>query len=161
VQSLAALIAQVPALLLADNRTALASLLDVVTVNQQTTLPGLVNVNTAPAEVLAALPGMDEEIAQSIDEYRTQGGNDFSSVVWLLDVEAVGQARFLQLLPSITARSFQYRVDAVGVAGARNVFRRVSVVLDRSRPEVPAIAWRDVTDWGAPLDLAAEGEEGQ
>jgi hypothetical protein len=136
-------------------------LLDVATVSQQTTLPGLVNVNTAPKEVLAALPGLDEEIAQSIDEYRTQGGNDFSSVAWLLDVEAVGQARFLQLLPVTTARSFQYRVDAVGVAGARNVFRRLSVVLDRSRPEAPPIAWRDVTDWGAPLDLVAEGEEGQ
>jgi DNA uptake protein ComE-like DNA-binding protein len=161
VQSMAELLQQVPALLLAENRKALGSLLDVATVSQQTMLPGLVNVNTAPPEVLAALPGLDEEVAQSIDGYRKQGGGDFSSVTWLLDIDGVGTGRFLQLLPSITARSFQYRVDALGVCGSRNVFRRFSVVLDRSRPDVPAIAWRDVTDWGAPLDLVAEAGEQQ
>jgi type II secretory pathway component PulK len=153
---MAALLQQVPALLLPANRKALGFLLDVATVSQATTLPGLVNVNTAPQEVLAALPGLDGGIAQAIDAYRKQGGTDFSSVAWLLDVDGVRPELFLQLLPSVTARSFQYRVDAVGVAGARNVFRRMSVVLDRSRPDVPPIAWRDVTEWGAPLDLAAE-----
>jgi hypothetical protein len=155
---MAALLERVPALLLQQNRKALGSLLDVATVSQETAARGLVNVNTAPPEVLAALPGLDEQTAEAIDAYRKQGGSDFSSVTWLLDVQAVGPQRFLPLLPLITARSFQYRVDAVGVAGARNVFRRLAVVLDRSRSNVPPIAWRDVTEWGAPFDLVAEAE---
>jgi type II secretory pathway component PulK len=155
---MASLLQQVPGLLLKENRTALASLLDVATVSEETVFPGLVNVNTAPAEVLAALPGLDAQTAEAIDAYRKQGGGDFSSMAWLLDVDGVGPERFLPLLPMITTRSFRYRVDAVGVSGSRNVFRRLAVVLDRSRSDVPAIAWRDVTEWGAPFDLVAESE---
>lgn len=160
-ETMADLLVRVPALLERENREALAYLLDVATVSEADVLPGLVNVNTAPPEVLAALPGFDEDVAESIDAYRKQGGANFSSVVWLLDVEAVGPQRFLQHLPLITARSFQYRVHAVGVAGRRHAFRRLEVVLDRSRPDVPPIFWRDVTDWGAPFDFVAEAGEAQ
>ncbi len=160
-ETMADLLVRVPALLEREDREALAYLLDVATVSEADVLPGLVNVNTAPPEVLAALPGFDEDVAEAIDAYRKQGGADFSSVVWLLDVEAVGPQRFLQHLPLITARSFQYRVHAVGVAGRRHVFRRLEVVLDRSRPDVPPIFWRDVTDWGAPFDFVAEAGEAQ
>ncbi len=160
-ETMADLLVRVPALLERENREALAYLLDVGTVSEADVLPGLVNVNTAPPEVLAALPGFDEDVAEAIDAYRKHGGADFSSVVWLLDVEAVGPQRFLQRLPLITAQSFQYRVHAVGVAGRRHVFRRLEVVLDRSRPDVPPIFWRDVTDWGAPFDFVAEAGEAQ
>ena len=160
-ETMANLLVRVPALLERENRQALAYLLDVATVSEEEAFPGLVNVNTAPTSVLAALPGFDEDVAEAIDAYRKQGGADFSSVVWLLDVEAVGPVRFLQQLPLITARSFRYRVHAVGVAGQRHVFRRLEVVLDRSQPEVPPVFWRDVTDWGVPFDFVAEAGEAQ
>jgi len=161
IDGMPALLARVPALLERENRGALAYLLDVATLSGEEAFPGLVNVDTAPTAVLAALRGLDEDTAEAIDAYRRQGGADFSSVVWLLDVEAVGPQRFLQLLPLITARSFQYRVAAVGVAGSRRVFCRLDVVLDRSRPDVPPIFWREVTDRGVPFDFVAQAEETQ
>jgi len=155
---MAGLIQQVPALLERENREALAYLLDVATLSEEEALPGLVNINTAPPEVLAALPGLDEDVAEAVDAYRKQGGADFGSVVWLLE-SGVGPERFQEVLPFITARGFRYRVRAVGVAGSRNVFRRLEVVLDRSQPGVPPVFWRDVSDWGAPFDFVAQAEE--
>ncbi len=153
------LLVQAPALLERENREALAYLLDVATVSEEEVFPGLLNVSTASTPVLAALPGVTEDVAEAIDAYRRQGGADFSSVAWLLDVEELEAQRFLELLPMVTARSFQYRAHAVGVAGRANVFVRVEAVLDRSRPGAPVIYWRDVTRWGAPFDLAEEAEE--
>jgi len=157
--SMAALIPLVPALLQEENRESLAYLLDVATVDEAQTRPGLVNVNTAPLEVLRAVRGVTEEMAQAIDGFRREGGTDFSSPAWLLEVEAVGPERFLQVLPYVTTQSFQYRVEALGVGGRRNVFRRLEVVLDRARPDVPPIYWRDVTSRGEPLDLRIEAED--
>lgn len=157
-RTMADLLRRVPQLLRPENRRALAYLLDVATVREEKVLPGLVNVNTAPVEVLAALPGLDEDTAEAIDAYRRQGeGGEFGSVVWLLEA-GLSPERFLEVLPHVTVRSFQYRVQAVGVAGRRRVFRRLEVVLDRSRPGVPPIFWRDVTQWGVPFDLRAEAE---
>jgi competence protein ComEA len=52
---------------------------------------GLVNVNTATATELEALPGVGEVIAQRIIDHRTANG-PFTSVDQLLDVSGIGDA---------------------------------------------------------------------
>lgn len=52
---------------------------------------GTVNVNTASASELEALPGVGEVIAQRIIDYRTANG-PFSSVDELLEVSGIGDA---------------------------------------------------------------------
>jgi DNA uptake protein ComE-like DNA-binding protein len=149
---------EVPALLQEENRSSLAHLLDVATTSDEEEVEGLVNVNTAPVEVLATIPGVTAEIAQAIDAMREEGRADFSSPAWLLDLESVNTELFLQLLPRVTTRTYQYTVDAVGVAGRRNVYRRLEVVLDGALTDVPPIYWRDVTSRGEPFDLDADAE---
>lgn len=52
---------------------------------------GLVNVNTASAAELEALPGIGEVLAQRIVDHRTEHG-PFASVEDLLDVSGIGEA---------------------------------------------------------------------
>ena len=61
----------------------------------------LVNINTASADQLAALPGIGESYAANIIAYREEHG-PFRTVEELLQVEGIGQARFEAIIDYIT-----------------------------------------------------------
>jgi DNA uptake protein ComE-like DNA-binding protein len=140
---------------------------DHLTVNTAATIPGLINVNTASQQVLLCLPGMTPEVAQSIMDYRTVSGNDLSNIGWLLSV--VDPAVFQRFANSITCRSYQYRIHAVGRVGtpygqatggsgdgapARpGAFRRMVAVFDKlATPNPRLVYWKDQTKLGMPYD---------
>ena len=62
---------------------------------------GLVNVNTASAEELEALPGIGEVLAATIIDYRTENG-PFTSVDQLDDVSGIGPATLEELRDLVT-----------------------------------------------------------
>jgi competence protein ComEA len=62
---------------------------------------GLVNVNTATAAELEALPGVGEVTAQAIIDYRTENG-PFTSVDELLDVTGIGDVTLENLRDLVT-----------------------------------------------------------
>lgn len=137
---------------------------DAVTVMDGERIPGLVNVNTAPKAVLLALPGISEEIALKIMEYRTQPGVDLSNIGWMAEVL---QPKEVQALATfVTCRSYQFRIHAVGRIGTpySNVgtadeeakpraFRRMIAVFDKlSQPRARLVYWKDATRLGMPYD---------
>jgi competence protein ComEA len=65
------------------------------------TAGALVNVNTATAAELEALPGIGEVIAQAIVDYRTQNG-PFGTVDELLDVSGIGDATLANIRDLVT-----------------------------------------------------------
>ena len=129
-------------------------------------VPGLVNVNTAPKQVLLCLPGITEEIALKIMEYRTTPGNDLSNMGWLLNV--VEPAVLQRFAPFITCRSYQFRIHAVGRVGTPysatagmsadnqerpRAFRRMVAVFDKlAAPNPRLVYWKDQTKLGMPYD---------
>ena len=66
---------------------------------QAASLP--VNINTADAAELAALPGIGEVLAQRILDYR-RGHGDFSAVEQLTNVEGIGEGKLESILELIT-----------------------------------------------------------
>lgn len=62
---------------------------------------GLINVNTASATELEALPGVGEVIAQAIVDYRTENG-PFASVDQLLDVSGIGDVTLENIRELVT-----------------------------------------------------------
>jgi len=63
---------------------------------------GKVNINSASAQQLTALPGVGEKLAERIVEYRQKAGG-FKSVQELMNVKGVGEKSFSKLQPYLTA----------------------------------------------------------
>ena len=86
---------------------------DLVTNSNETTRPGLVNINTGPVEVLAVLPGLNSGMAEEIVSYRTANGA-FVDVGALLQVSAVTDEAFARSADLLTARSSVFKIVSVG-----------------------------------------------
>ena len=74
-----------------------------IEVPQEEILPDLspLNLNTATQEELAQLPGIGEELARRIVEYREANGA-FESVEELMEVSGIGEGKFAGLAGRIT-----------------------------------------------------------
>src|SRR5581483_11406720 len=72
-------------------------------------ISGTININTASATDLQALPGVGAKTAQRIVEYRQKNG-PFKKVEDLMNVRGIGEKNFLKLKPQLS----------VGVAKAEN-----------------------------------------
>ena len=64
----------------------------------------IVNINTASASDLEALPGIGAKTAARIVEYRQKNG-PFKKIEELMNVRGVGEKNFLKLKPQITIAS--------------------------------------------------------
>ncbi len=108
---------------------------------------GRINVNTAPAEILAVLPGFDEQIARAIVDYRngddgvegTEDDRPFLQIGELASVPGMDAAVGRQAQRLLGVRSVFFRVRCEGRVGqARKVVR---VVLRRDRDDVRIVGW--------------------
>lgn len=127
----------------------MAIVLDELTVSSEDVLPGRINVNTAPREVLLGFPTMDEELVDAIMTYRSDPSANLTSPAWLLNV--ISPQEFAGIVDSATTRSYQFTVHAVALLDDRPRFQRVEVLIDRSFVPVRVLLSRDVTTLGFPF----------
>jgi type II secretory pathway component PulK len=121
-----------------------------VTTSDQAQEGGKVNINTAPREVLLALPGMTEETVTLLTSQRAGANTNRQSLSWV--AEALGE-KAIGLGDLITVRSTYYSVDIVAASRDGRAFRRARIVIDASDATNPRIIYRrDLTDRGWPLD---------
>ncbi len=90
--ALALLLAGLPVPALAQAKAAAAS---------KAAPTAVVNINTASAAELDALPGIGAKTAARIVEYRQKNG-PFKKIEELMNVRGVGEKNFLKLKPQIT-----------------------------------------------------------
>jgi DNA uptake protein ComE-like DNA-binding protein len=129
-----------------------AGILEYVTV-WTTTNANVVNVNTAPAPVLACLPGIGTDNAQSLVAYRQQHPDQLATN-WV--VQALGQEAASALLPYITNTIYQVSADVAAVGHYGRGYRRTLFVFDISSG-VPQIVYRrDLTRMGWALGNALQ-----
>ncbi|MCP4644730.1 MAG: hypothetical protein GY851_30090 [bacterium] len=115
-----------------------------VTASEDEVSTGLVNINTAPYEVLAALPGMDETHATTLLQERGTRDEPFASVADLLDVQGITDDIFKKVCPHVTVRSDVFAVRSFGVLNNTLMCRGVYAVIDRTEETVRIARWRDL-----------------
>jgi hypothetical protein len=99
--------------LLVDNSVApedWSPLLDAITTTPDPFLLGLVDVNRAPAEVLATLPGLDSDSAEAIVSARDRLDlADRRSIDWPFTQGIIEQDQFFACVDFLTTRTLQWR----------------------------------------------------
>jgi DNA uptake protein ComE-like DNA-binding protein len=115
---------------------------DDVTTVSDTAQRGLININTAPIVVLRCLPGVTEQIARNIVNYRSSSGF-FPNVAHLLKVQDVSRELFKQISPSITVRSETFRIVSEGRVGSTGARRRVELIVQLGRQSIETVSYRE------------------
>lgn len=115
---------------------------DLVTVAGDEFRPGLVNLNTAPLEVLECLPGMTRELAQAVIHQRASAGY-FESIAGVLRVSGFTREILRQLAPRVTVRSETFRITAEGRIRSSGITSRVQAVVRVGPRAVQTLAYRE------------------
>jgi type II secretory pathway component PulK len=120
---------------------------DKITISNDQTVPGRINVNTAPREVLAALLGGDDQadlLAEDIIAHRDGLMYGMQSIAELLDVESMQLSTFKEIANYVTIRSDVFTISCVATADRGNTtgttMRTVSVV-DRGSTPCQILYW--------------------
>ncbi len=90
---------------------------------------GLVNVFTAPVEVLAALGPLEKEDAGRIHDFIRGSNVQPEGLLWLLDL--INKDRFVSLVPLLTTRSERFSARIVAATDDGMYWARRRVVLSR------------------------------
>jgi type II secretory pathway component PulK len=134
----------------------LAIVLDKLTVGSTGKRVGRVNVNTAPASVLACLPGIDTNLARQIVDARAGLDEDtLRTPAWLVAQSILTAEQFKAVAPLLTARSYQFRVRCVGFGWPSGRYRALEAVVDVSGPGRIAYL-RDITRAGPAVSMDPE-----
>ena len=110
--------------------------------------PALVNINTANATVLACIPGIDSEKAESIVSYRQSNAGNLASPAWIPEV--LGE-NLPAAAPFLTTVTTFFHVDVCALGRHGRGYRRVRFVVDASGETPKIISRRDLTHLGWAL----------
>ena len=120
----------------------LLEIADDLTTAESQEASGLININTASAEVLACLPGIDPNLAQTIISHRQSSGF-FPNVTWLLRAPGMTRQIFKQVAPRITARSETFRILSEGKVNSTGARKRIMVVVHAGAYSIDTLAYRE------------------
>jgi hypothetical protein len=127
---------------------------DQLTHTGQRNRSGLVNVNTAPREVLLCLPDLEEgDVDAIISKRGTNGAGGVGWVAEALPTGSQGQVgeKAVAIGGRITGRSFQYSADILAVSADGRAFRRVKIVVDARQSPARVVYRKDLSALGWPL----------
>jgi type II secretory pathway component PulK len=117
---------------------------DRITISGEKKLPGRININTAPVEVLMTLFGRDdqaEQIARSLVADRAGMVYGFASIADLLNQPSMNVERFKSVAELVTVRSDVFTVQCLATADVTGANFRTESVVDRSASPCTILYW--------------------
>nr|WP_047814271.1 type II secretion system protein GspK [Rhodopirellula islandica] len=136
-------------------------LMDQLTTQEGDVLPGRINLNECPAELLMGVPLVDVDTMTTILEARSQdsggGTSDRNHETWPLTEGLVTVDQMRALLPLVTARGDVFRAQVIGFDSASGLAARGEAIIDASTPNPRVVHYRDLTHLGRGFDLSVLG----
>ncbi len=123
------------------------------------TMPGRININDCPAELLMGIPLLGEETANAIIEARSEPSQSENRLyeTWPLVEGVVTLAQMRSLMPLVTAGGDVYRAQIVGYYEGTAASTRVEVIVDATTVNPKIIHYRDLSHLGRGFDLSVLG----
>jgi len=138
----------------------LPQLMENVTINPSPTIPGRINVNQAPREILEGIPGISPDVVEQIMSRRDYEAADNPGrryETWLLAEGLVTLDEMRLLMPFVTGGGDVYRAQVVGYYQSGQASSRAEVVFDATRSPVRVVFWRDISHLGRGYALETLG----
>ncbi len=118
------------------------------------TIEGRINVNTARAAVLACLPGMTSDLAQTLVNYRLTNPDKLTSIAWVADALGQNDSTALQTLAAgdyLTTQSYQFMADVAALGPHGRGYRRTRFIFDTIDGSPKIIYRQDLSHLGWAL----------
>ncbi len=124
-------------------------LIDKLTTTDSEELVGLININTAPEEVLNCLPGLESSDVDALIVKRERLDDDEKkTILWVTKV--LDQEKSIAIGSYITAKSRQFSADVVALTNNGRAFRRYRAVID-TVDDTAVIYRKSLSHLGWPL----------
>jgi type II secretory pathway component PulK len=139
----------------------LPKLLSLCTLTEDQEFPARINVNTAPREVLLAIPDISETDVETIIGARPRlsssdaASDAFMTSAWLATEAQLTSATLKKIEKYVTGRTQVYRVQSVGSFEGKGPTIRVEAVIDINGGRPRILAWRDLSELGKGLNEQA------
>lgn len=140
-------------------------LMDQLSTQAVDVLPGRINLNEAPAEVLAGLSVIDVDTMSALIEARGAGGGvrtggtstDRSHPAWPLTEGIVTLDQMRALLPLVTAGGDVFRAQVIGFDESTGMAVRGEAIIDATTTNPRVVAFRNLTHLGRGFDMSILG----
>jgi type II secretory pathway component PulK len=116
----------------------LYTIADKITVTDDKTIIGLVNVNTASLTVLTALFEGDEQLGLDVISYREGLESGIESLGQLYEIKSMTADKAKKYIDKVTTRSNIYFVRSTGSSELTQAVCKVEAVVDRGDEETAA-----------------------
>lgn len=129
--------------------------------SDSSSIPGRININQAPREILLGIPGLTEESVNEIisrRESEPDGQNaNRKFETWIMTELIVTKAEMQQLLPFVCAGGDVFRAQIIGYFQDGSASSRAEVVFDATQTVPRILRWRDVSHLGRGYALETLG----
>ncbi|MEZ6048511.1 MAG: hypothetical protein R3C11_23645 [Planctomycetaceae bacterium] len=141
----------------------LIGLFENCTVDPEKVIIGRINLNLAPAQILMAIPGMDETTVEAIlngrENQSSIDGETLNYPIWPLLEELVSLEKMEELLPYLTCGGDVYQAQIVGFYDQNGPFARAEVTIDGTQRSPRVVKWTDLRLQGQPFQLEFLGAQ--
>lgn len=134
-------------------------LMDALTTQEVEVMPGRINLNECPAELLYGIPLLPEEAVEGILETRDVNSDDPNRQfeTWPLVEGLVTLDEMRLLTPLVTCGGDVFRAQVVGYFEQSGVSSRAEVIIDATTVNPKIVLWRDLSHLGRGFDLSVLG----